>query len=199
MASRYSFRCLQALRPLRAQQQPLRAYHASPILRSAETPTAPAFLSTIKADLKTAMRAKDAPRLAVLRAIITTTNNAAKTSSPIATDVQLVALLRKNLRASRDAIAEATQVGRPDLAEKEEAQAKILEEYITSSGVSTVTEAQIVEIIQKDFAEAKADTSDTKGIQGKVMQRVAQSLKGKDLAISMGEVKNLVQEIVSKA
>jgi uncharacterized protein len=197
MASRHTLRCLQALRPLRAQH---RAYHASPVLRSAETPKSPAFLSTIKQDLKTAMRSKDAPRLAVLRSVITATNNAAKTSSPIATDAQLVALLRKNLRASQDAIAEANQVGRPDLAEKEEAQAKVIEEYIASSGVSTVTEAQVVEIIQKVVAEAKAaGAADSRAILGRTMQGVAESLKGKDTAISMGEIKNLAQEIVSKA
>ncbi|KAK8079868.1 GatB/YqeY domain-containing protein [Apiospora hydei] len=101
-------------------------------------PPPPPLLQKLKTDLKTAMRAKDAARLGVLRSILAATLNASKTASPIVTDAQLVALLRKTARASRDAAAEFQEAGRADLVEKEQAQIDILDEYAAGSGVQEV-------------------------------------------------------------
>lgn len=89
----------------------------------------PPLLSQLKADLKTAMKNKDTNRLAVLRSVLAATVNASKTESPITTDAHLIALLKKTAKKSRDAAAQARQAGRVDLAEKEEEQQRILEEY----------------------------------------------------------------------
>ncbi len=107
----------------------------------------PPLLVKLKGDLKAAMKAKDAPRLAVLRSVFAATLNASKTSSPIKTDIQLVALLRKTIRASEDAILEARQAGRQDLEDKEQAQIKVLEEYVASSGIVQLEEAELRQII----------------------------------------------------
>lgn len=197
MASRHTTRWLQALRPVRLQH---RAYHPSLVLRAdaASTPKSPTLLSTVKQDLKTAMRAKDAPRLAVLRSIITTTNNAAKTDSPIATNAQLVALLRKNLRSSREAAAEANAAGRPDLAEKEDAQAAIIEEYIAASGVTPATESQVLEIIQKIVADAREKGVEAKSIIGLAMRSVSEALEGRDVQVDMKRINAMVKEAISK-
>jgi len=112
----------------------------------------PPLLSKIKDDLKTAMRAKDQNRLSVLRAVLAAVVNASKTDAPIKTDVQLVVLLRKSAAKSREAAAEARMAGREDLAEKEEAQAKILEEYAESSSVRELT----VDDLRKQVEAMKA-------------------------------------------
>ncbi|EGS21107.1 carbon-nitrogen ligase-like protein [Thermochaetoides thermophila DSM 1495] len=112
----------------------------------------PPLLSKIKDDLKTAMRAKDQNRLSVLRAVLAAVVNASKTDAPIKTDVQLVVLLRKSAAKSREAAAEARMAGREDLAEKEEAQAKILEEYAESSSVRELT----VDDLRKQVEATKA-------------------------------------------
>ncbi|KAH6856725.1 Yqey-like protein-domain-containing protein [Chaetomium sp. MPI-CAGE-AT-0009] len=132
---------------------------------STEAPPPPPLLAKLKDDLKTAMRAKDANRLAVLRSVLAATLNASKTDKPIKTDVQLVGLLQKSARKSQEAAAEARQAGREDLAEKEEAQQRILEEYAAGSGVREIGEAELRQIIESTKATLLAD-----GIQGKALQ-----------------------------
>src|ERR1051326_7942459 len=50
-------------------------------------------LSRLREDLKTAMRAKDAARLSVLRAVLANITNASKTNAPVKDDLALLALL----------------------------------------------------------------------------------------------------------
>lgn len=123
----------------------LRARITPPVSRgllrfySAEAPApAPPLLQKLKGDLKAAMRAKDAARLSVLRSILSATLNASKTANPITTDAQLVALLRRNVRASQEAAAEFKGAGRQDLVDKEEQQITILDEYMAKSGLEEV-------------------------------------------------------------
>jgi len=80
------------------------------------------------------MQNKDSNRLSVLRSLMSQTLNASKTSTPIQTDLQMLALLRKTANASRVASAEFKGAGRHDLADKEESQLRIMEEYSGSRG-----------------------------------------------------------------
>ncbi|KAJ5320590.1 hypothetical protein PENANT_c033G04305 [Penicillium antarcticum] len=121
---------------------------------STATPVLPPLMATLRTDLKTAMRAKDTTRLNVLRALISETNNAAKTSSPIQTDIQLLSLIRKRLNATKDAAKEFEAAERPDLKEKEDAQAVVLEEY--AGQVVTVPTAEITEAIVNQINALKA-------------------------------------------
>ncbi|TVY85762.1 Altered inheritance of mitochondria protein, mitochondrial, partial [Lachnellula willkommii] len=109
----------------------------------ASTP-APMLLK-IRKDLKSAMQNKDANRLSVLRALLSQTLNASKTSSPINTDMQMLALLRKSSAQSRAASEEFKRNGREDLARKEEDQIRVLEEY--AGGVSVVGEEEVRRVV----------------------------------------------------
>lgn len=144
------------------------------------------------------MRSKDAPRLAVLRSLISAVNNAAKTSSPLSTDVQLVALVRKHLRASREAAAEARDADRPDLAEREDEQGAILESYIAGAGVGTVSEAEVKELVDKIVADARAATQGGKEVLGRSMKAVKEALSGKDVDIDMKRITELVMQAIGK-
>ncbi|KAK1997156.1 GatB/YqeY domain-containing protein [Colletotrichum falcatum] len=195
MASRSSARLLQTLRPTvpgRAAAAPLRALR---LYSSDAAPAQPKLLSTLKNDLKTAMRAKDAPRLSVLRSVLSATNNAAKTDSPIATDAQLVALLRKTQRATQEAAAQFRTAGRDDLADKEDLQAKVMAEYIATSGVVTVTEADVRVLIQKAIDDGAAAG---KGGLGDVMRLINVAIQGKDLEIDRKRVADLVKDALKK-
>ncbi|PSS02138.1 hypothetical protein BD289DRAFT_479038 [Coniella lustricola] len=131
-------------------------------------PPPPPLLSKLKTDLKTAMRAKDAPRLSVLRNIISATNNAAKTTSPIRTDAQLVALMRKTARGNHEAADEARKAGRADLVDKEEAQLRVIDEYVAGSGVRVLDEAELRELVEAVVSEGKAGGKK----QGEVMKEL---------------------------
>ncbi|KAJ5693444.1 hypothetical protein N7462_002867 [Penicillium macrosclerotiorum] len=120
---------------------------------SSANPTTPPLMTVLRNDLKTAMRAKDTSRLNVLRALISETNNAAKTSSPIQTDIQLLSLIRKRAAASQDAAAQFLEANRPDLKEKEDAQVTILEEY--ASQIKTMSVEEVEAVIATEIAAIK--------------------------------------------
>ncbi|KAF1960681.1 GatB/YqeY domain-containing protein [Byssothecium circinans] len=86
-------------------------------------------LSTIKPDLKTALRSKDKPRLSVLRSLLAEITNASKTTSPIASDQTFYNLLQKQIKSSNTAIEEFNNARREDLVEKEKVQLGVLKEY----------------------------------------------------------------------
>ncbi|KAL4992710.1 hypothetical protein BDW68DRAFT_525 [Aspergillus falconensis] len=121
---------------------------------STASPSLPPLLTTLKADLKTAMRAKDTDRLNVIRALISETNNSQKTSSPIQTDLQLLALIRKRAAASRDSMQQFVDANRPDLKEKEEKAQAILEEY--GNQVQTMGAHEIKQIVSEQVTKMKA-------------------------------------------
>ncbi|KAJ5217086.1 hypothetical protein N7468_010094 [Penicillium chermesinum] len=113
----------------------------------------PPLMATLRTDLKTAMRAKDTARLNVLRALISETNNAAKTASPIQTDIQLLSLIRKRAAAAQDAADQFAAAERPDLKQKEDEQIAILEEY--ASQVKTLSAEEVEAIIKQQVAAIK--------------------------------------------
>ncbi|PKS08896.1 hypothetical protein jhhlp_003509 [Lomentospora prolificans] len=153
----------------------------------------PPFLQKLKGDLKTAMRAKDTQRLSVLRAIMSATLNASKGPTPIRTDVQLVALLRKTQKSSLDAAKEFRDAGREDLAQKEEEQAQILEEYAANSGVQTLGETELKSMIAEAVESAKSAGVASKALVGDVMKRLAGALEGKD--VDRKELANMVRQM----
>ncbi|KAH6895803.1 hypothetical protein B0T10DRAFT_557982 [Thelonectria olida] len=183
-------RALRAPRPSTAIRTPLCRFYST---STSDAP--PPLLSKLKADLKTAMRAKDTARLSVLRSIMSANLNASKTANPIRTDVQLVALIRKIQKASADTIAEAKSVGRDDLAQKEEEQVKILQEYVANSGVQTLGEAELRTLVQEAVEASKAAGTPAKSVLGDVMRRLGGALEGKD--VDKKELAKMVKELTA--
>jgi uncharacterized protein YqeY len=162
----------------------------------ADADAPPPLFQKLKGELKTAMRAKDAPRLSVLRAIMSANLNASKTSSPIRTDVQLVALIRKLQKSAQDAVADAKAAGRDDLVDKENQQMAILDEYVVGSGVQSLGEAEIKALINEAVKAAKGAGAAGKSLMGDVMKRVNAALEGKD--VDKKSVAALVKELTSQ-
>jgi uncharacterized protein len=170
-----------------------------PAVRFYSTPTTdaalPPLLQKLKGDLKTAMRAKDAARLAVLRSVLAAVTNASKTAKPVATDAQLVALLQKTARASEDATAEFRAAGRDDLVDKEQRQVDILREYVAGSGVAVVAEddlrAAVAQVVgDLGGAEAKPKLGDVM----KALFAAGGPLEGK--SVEKADLARIVKEVV---
>ncbi|KAJ4414636.1 hypothetical protein N0V82_007819 [Gnomoniopsis sp. IMI 355080] len=176
---------------LRAQNKPrCLSLHRCYSAEAASAP--PPLLSKLKTDLKTAMRAKDAPRLAVLRNVLAATTNAAKTSSPIKTDIQLITLMRKTAKGNHEALAEAKVANRQDLVEREEAQLRVIDEYVAGAGVKILDEdelrAIVEEVVQRNEGKKQGEITKElmsrdwdaegkfvdKGVLGKMLQEVLQ-------------------------
>ncbi|KAK1766743.1 Yqey-like protein-domain-containing protein [Phialemonium atrogriseum] len=158
-------------------------------------PAPPALLSKLKGDLKTAMKAKDAARLTVLRSVIAATLNASKTASPIRTNAQLVALLRKQARSSQEAADEFRDAGREDLVEKEEAQLRVLREYADGSGIESVGEEELRNMVEAVKAELVSEGITGKAATGEAMKRLLAPggpLDGKD--VEKADVVRIIKE-----
>ncbi|KAL5001001.1 hypothetical protein BDV10DRAFT_182877 [Aspergillus recurvatus] len=163
---------------------------------STASPSLPPLLATLKADLKTAMRAKDTDRLNVIRALISETNNSQKTSSPIQSDLQLLALIRKRAAASRDSIQQFVDANRPDLKEKEEKAQAILEEY--GNQVQTMGADEIKQIVSEQVTKMKAAGTKVEiGLVLKSLFAPGGALDSKPAERS--EVAKIVKEAVSAA
>ena len=138
------------------------------------------------------MQAKDTNRLSVLRSLLTQTLNASKTSTPISTDLQMLALLRKSANASRIASAEFKGAGRQDLAEKEESQLRIMEEY--ADGVEMVGDEDIIAAV-KGVVDKMKNEGATMQV-GEVMKRVlAPEILG-EKPVARGDVAKIVKKVL---
>ncbi|KAM3513189.1 hypothetical protein MY11210_003214 [Beauveria gryllotalpidicola] len=160
-----------------------------------DLPAPPPLLQKLKGDLKTAMRAKDTNRLSVLRAVMAANLNASKTASPIKTDVQLVALMRRMVKGAEDAAAEARAAGRQDLVDKEAAQVALLVEYMQGSGVATLGEAELRAVVDKVVGEVRAAGAEGKSLMGDVMKGLNTALEGKD--VDRKSLAELVKKVTS--
>lgn len=142
--------------------------------------------------MKIAMRNKDSNRLNVLRSILSQTLNASKTSNPVNTDMQVLALLRKSATASKAASEEFKSQGRQDLADKEYSQIEILEEYASSVELlgSTEIEAAVRSVI--DLMKSEGGKLQV----GDVLRRVFSPDVLGDRPVDKGEVAKLVKQVL---
>lgn len=138
------------------------------------------------------MREKDTTRLTVLRSLLSQTLNASKTSSPINTDMQLLALLRKNAKSTKAAAEEFQAAGRMDLVEKEEGQLAIMEEY--AGAVEVVGEDEIRSFVLSAVEGLRGEGAPV--AMGEIMKRVfaADALGEKN--VDKGEVAKAIKELI---
>jgi uncharacterized protein YqeY len=140
------------------------------------------------------MQNKDSNRLSVLRSLLAQALNASKTSTPINTDMQMLALLRKSANAGRSASEEFKSAGRQDLADKEDSQIKILEEYAGS--VEKLGEEQIRTTVQGVVDTMRSEGSKVQ--MGEVLKKVfAPEVLG-NKPVEKGEVATILKQILAQ-
>lgn len=110
--------------------------------------------------------------------------------------MQLVALIRRIQKSAQDAAADAKAAGREDVAEKENVQIRILDEYLAGSGVQTLGEAELKAMIQEAIEASKSAGTATKSLMGDVMKRLAGALEGKD--VDRKAIANMVKELAGQ-
>ena len=134
-------------------------------------------------------------RLGVLRGLIAETTNAAKTSNPISTDIQVLALLKKRISSSKGAIYEFEAAKRDDLKETEEAQIAVLEEYANT--VKTMPLDELRQIITEEVGQKKAEGGRVD--MGSIMRSLlAQGGRLDGVPVEKAEVAKLVKEVSSQ-
>lgn len=117
------------------------------------------FQARIDQDLKDAMKARQAERLAVIRMLKSALKLASIEQGGMDArldDAAALAVVRKELKKRQDSIEQFTKGGRPELAEKEKAEAEILQAYLPQPLTPAELDALVRECIAETGATSKA-------------------------------------------
>ena len=131
------------------------------------------LLDKIAADMKEAMRAKEAARLSTLRLLKSAIeyHKIEKKQEKIF-DADVVTVIKKQVKQRQDSIESFEKGGRADLVEKEKAELAILKSYLPEE----LSAAEIEDIVKATITETGAST---KADMGKVMKAVQAKTAGR--------------------
>jgi uncharacterized protein YqeY len=142
----------------------------------------------ITEDMKTAMRAKDAPRLLTIRGLLAACKQREVDERIVLDDAAIVAIIDKLIKQRKDSIAQFSSAGRTDLVDKETAELKVLESYLPQRLSADEITAQVQAIVAETGATGPGD-------MGKVMAAVKAKLAGK---ADMGLVSAAVKQALTR-
>ena len=137
----------------------------------------------IKEDVKTAMRAKDKPRLGTLRLLLAAIQRKEVDERITLDDAQVLSVVEKTIKQSRDAHQQFVKGDRQDLAEKELADIAVWEVYLPQQ----LSAAEVEKLVAEAVAESGASSIKE---MGKVMALLKPRIQGQ---ADMGQVSALVK------
>jgi uncharacterized protein len=126
----------------------------------------------INQDLTSAMKARDADRLRVLRMMKTAIKNKEIEVRGELDDAQVAQILSTLVKQRRDSIEQFSRGGRPELAAQEAAEIKVIEEYLPA----TVGEEEIAAVVEEVIRATGASSAKD---MGKVMKECMLRFSGK--------------------
>jgi uncharacterized protein YqeY len=141
----------------------------------------------LRADLTSAMKARDSLRSGTLRMVLTSITNAevAGKQAKELTDAQVIDVLSTEVKKRREAATAYDDAGRQELAEKERAEAAVIGEYLPEP-----LSADEVSRIVREAVESTGSAGQGMKAMGKVMGVVQPQVKGRaDGAEVAAEVK----------
>ena len=135
-------------------------------------------------DVKTAMRAKDKPRLSVLRMALAAVKQREVDERINLDDAQILAVLDKMIKQRRDSLSQYQSAGRQDLADQESYEIEVLTTYLPAA----LDEAELATIINEAITATGAATMQD---MGKVMAIVKPKVQGRaDMGVVSQQVKS---------
>lgn len=137
----------------------------------------------INDDMKSAMKARDAARLAAIRLLMAAMKQKEIDERIELDDAGVVAVIEKMLKQRKDSIAQYEAAKRQDLADAEKFEVEVLSAYMPQALSSAEVEAIVAAAVAESGAKAPAD-------MGKVIALVKPKVAGR---ADMGEVSKLVK------
>lgn len=142
-----------------------------------------ALLDRIKDDMKTAMKAGDKARLAVIRLILAATKQVEVDERISLDDERVILVLDKMLKQRRESIRQYSEAGRNDLAEAEQAEIVVIQDFMPQA----LSEAEIDDMIQRAVRETGAESAKD---MGKVMALLKAQMQGRaDMSVVSAKIK----------
>ena len=134
-------------------------------------------------DMKSAMRAKEKERLAVIRLMLAAIQQKEVDDQTELDDAAVLAVLDKMVKQRRESIAQFDKAGRDELSAKEQSEIVIIQDYLPSQLSDDEIEAMIAEAISATGAAEMKD-------MGKVMGILKPKLQGRaDMGAVSGKIK----------
>jgi hypothetical protein len=137
----------------------------------------------IAEDMKSAMRAKDAPRLSAIRLLMAAIKQREVDERIELSDDQVIAAIEKMLKQRRDSISQFESAGRQDLADTEKFEVSVLQGYMPQPLTDAEAEAMVAAAIVSSGAAGVKD-------MGKVMAIVKPQMAGR---ADMGKISALIK------
>lgn len=137
----------------------------------------------ISQDMKSALRAKEEVRLTALRMLWAAIQRREVDERITLDDAQILAVIEKQVRQSRDVVEQFLKGNRQDLADKENRDIAIMQAYLPAQA----SDAEIAKLIDEALAATGASTIKD---MGKVVGLLKPKLQGR---ADMGKVSGLVK------
>jgi len=122
-------------------------------------------------DMKSAMRAKDAPRLLAIRGLLAAIKQREVDERIALDDAAVVSVIEKMLKQRRESIAQFEKASRTDLADAEKAEVQVLSAYLPAQMSEAEVEKAVGAVIAETGAQGMKD-------MGKVSALVKTKLSG---------------------
>jgi len=131
-----------------------------------------ALKDTLDADMKTAMREKDAPRLSVIRMLKSAIKyREIEVMKPL-DDAGVLAVIASEIKRRRDSVEQYRAGNRADLADKEEAEIHVLQGYLPAQLGEDELRGKVDEAIARTGAKGPKD-------MGAVMKALLPEVQGR--------------------
>lgn len=144
-----------------------------------------ALQERVSDDLKKAMKSGEKQRVSVLLMMKSAIDNAQIARRETLDDADVIEVLSREAKRTRESIAEFKKANRQDAVEKEESELVVILEYLPQQ----MSRDEIAELVRQVIVEVGAQSPKDKG---KVMSKLMPQLKGK----AEGQ---LVNEVVTQA
>ncbi|HET8724243.1 MAG TPA: GatB/YqeY domain-containing protein [Anaeromyxobacteraceae bacterium] len=123
-------------------------------------------------DLKTAMRAKDSLRMNTVRGLKSAVKYREIELMKPLDDAGILGVVGSEIKRRRDSVEQYRAANRPELAEKEEAEIRLLQDYLPQQLSAAELEAKVAEVVARVGAQGPKD-------MGAVMKALLPEVQGK--------------------
>lgn len=139
--------------------------------------------------MKSAMRAKDKPRLLTVRTILAGIKQQEVDTRKELDDTAVLAILDKMSKQRRESIAQFSKAGREDLVAQEEQELQVIQEYLPEPLGDAEIQSLIKEAIKASAASSMKD-------MGKVMAYIKPKAQGR---ADMGKMSALIKDALNNS
>jgi len=130
------------------------------------------LLKKLQEEMKSAMKSGDKERLATIRMLISEIKKVQIDAQKELSDDEIIKILQKYAKQRKDSIEQYRKAGREDLAEKEERELQIVQEFLPQP----LSEEEIEKLVEEAIKETGASSMKD---MGKVIKLVIEKAQGR--------------------